>query len=126
MCLTCKVNVNLNDNDNDNVNVKDKHKVNVNGFHSQTTVDDNDNDNDNANDNTNGNNNENDNVNFNDNVNWTPSMFHHDNLNDYVKIKIIDKDKDNFIYLSGEKHQRGKSNSKKILVTIFLLILTGI
>ena len=66
------------------------HNVNVN-------VNDNDNDSDTENDNAKDNDNDNDNDTDNDN----------DNVN------IKDKDKDKFLNLIGEKHQRGKHNSKE-------------
>ena len=86
-------------------------------------------DNDHVNDNVNNNNNDNvidndndkDNVNDNDNFNDLRSSFaNNDNDNDLRSsfannVNDNDNDRDNFIYLFGEKHQRGKPNNKECL-----------
>ena len=108
-------NVNGNDNVNDNVNVNDSDNDSVND-----SVNDNVNDNDNDNVNDNDNDNVNDNVNdndlgssfandVNDNVNDLRSSFaNNDNVNDKDK---DNDDRDSYIYLLDEKHQKGKPNN---------------
>ena len=98
-CLNCirgdvKDNVNVNDNDNDNVNVNVNDNDNVN-------VSDNDNDNDS------------------DNVVDKDNVIDNTIANVIENVNVSDNDNDdNFIYLFGEKHQRGKSNSNSNSNTI--------
>ena len=105
-CLSC--NVNANDNASDNVNDKDNDNDNDNDIDIDIDNDtDNDNDIDNDNDN--------------DNINDLRSSFaNNDNDNDLRSsfannVNDNDNDRDNFIYLFGEKHQRGKPNNKECL-----------
>ena len=115
-CLGCKVNVN--DNANDNANDKDNDNDNDNDIDN-----DNDNDNDKDNDIDNDIDNDNDNDNDNDDVNDIRSSFAiNDNDNDLrssfannVNDNDDDNDRDIFIYLFCEKHQRGKPNNKECL-----------
>ena len=91
--MGCNVNDNANDNDND--------------LRSSFANNDIDNDNDLRSSFTN-NDNANNNVNDKDNDNDLRSSFAN-------KVNDNDNERDNFIYLFGEKHQRGKPNNKECL-----------
>ena len=102
-CLGC----NVKDNANDKVN--DKDNDNDNDLRSSFAIIDIDNDKDIRSSFTNNDNDvDNDNVNDNDNDNDLRSRFAN-NVTDN------DNDRDKFVYLFGEKHQRGKPNNKECL-----------